>query len=153
MFEMFALFIARFTLGFFFVSYRFRWFYDPTPQDGVALCSPYRRLRLIAKMAECGWGSSPRLAASVAIGETLAGLGLIFGLFTTLSALALAVILSVASFCTAREKTLRQKPIDSIDVINCYLWNPEPVYIALAIVVACFGPGDFSLDYLWRIYL
>jgi uncharacterized membrane protein YphA (DoxX/SURF4 family) len=150
--ETLVLFIARFTLGFFFVSYRFRWFFDPTPQDGVEVCSPYRHLKLRQKLCSCGWGMSPRLAAFVAVSETLAGLGVMFGYFTTLSALGLLAILLVATLCTAREKTLRQNPVDRIDVVSCYLWNPEPVYIVLAAVVAVFGPGWFALDtILWRI--
>lgn len=141
-----VLFIARFTLGFFFVSYRFRWFYDPATQDGVAICSPYRHKKLIEKMGQCGWGMSPKLAAFIAIAETLAGLGVMFGFLNSLSALGLLIILIAASACTAKEKTLRQNPIDKIDVVNCYLWNPEPVYIVLAIVVMVLGPGWFAID-------
>lgn len=148
-----AMLLARFTLGFFFISYRFRWFFDPTPQDGVKLCSPFRHENLIKKMVSCGFPAWRWLAASVASVEFMAGLGLIFGLFTSLSALGLAVILLVATSCTAKEKTLRQKPVDAIDVVNCYFWNPEPVYITLALVVLLIGPGNISLDYLWRIYL
>lgn len=144
-----VLFLARFLLGFFFVSYRFRWVYDPTPIDGVRICSPFKRQSLIRKLQDCGFGCSPTLAAFVAIFEVLAGLGCIFGLFTSLSALGLLVVLIAATLCTAREKTLKQKPVDQIDVVNCYLWNPEPVYIVLAVVVLTFGPGWFSLDYLW----
>lgn len=150
MIETFALFLARFVLGFFFVSYRFRWFWDPTPGDGVEICSPYRHLKLRQKLCSCGWGMNPKLAAFVAISEVAAGLGVIAGFLTTLSTLGLLLILLVATLCTAKEKTLRQNPVDRIDIVNCYLWNPEPVYIVLAIVVIAFGPGWFSLDhFLW----
>lgn len=144
------LFLARFTLGFFFVSYRFRWFYDPDPIDGVEICSPYRRQKLQEKLSHCGWGMSPQLAAFVAISEILAGLGVIFGALTSLSAIGLIIILIAATLCTAKEKTLKQKPVDTIDVVNCYLWTPEPVYIVLALVVLVLGPGWFSLDQLWN---
>lgn len=149
MIEALVLFIARFVLGFFFVSYRFRWFWDPTPQDGVAVCSPFRHLNLRRKLCHCGWGMNPTFAAFVAVAELLAGLGVIFGVLTTLSAAGLLAILLVATLCTAKEKTLRQNPVDRIDIVNCYLWNPEPVYIVLALVVLVLGPGWFSLDTLW----
>lgn len=145
-----VLFIARFTLGFFFVSYRFRWFFDPTPQDGVAICSPYRHLNLRAKLCQCGWGISAELGAIVALAELFAGFGVMLGVLTSVSAFGLLLILLAATICTAKEKTMRQKPVDRIDVINCYLWNPEPVYIILALVVMTFGPGYFSLDQLWE---
>lgn len=147
-----AMLLARFTLGFFFISYRFRWLFDPTPQDGVRLCSPFRHENLIKKMVQCGFPAWKSLAAFVAMVELLAGLGVLFGALTTLSALGLTVVLLVASACTGKEKTMRQKPIDSIDVVNCYFWNPEPVYITLALVVLLLGPGTLSLDHLWRIY-
>lgn len=86
----------------------------------------------------------------MAIAELMAGLGVIFGALTGLSALVLIAILIAATLCTAKEKTFRQNPVDKIDVINCYLWNPEPVYIVLAVVVMTFGPGWFSLDEVLR---
>lgn len=147
--EALVLLLARSVLGFFFVSYRFRWFYDPSPQDGVAICSPYRHLTLRKKLCLCGWGISPWLAGIVAIVELLAGLGVIFGLLTGLSSIGLLLILFAATLCTAKEKTFRQNPVDKIDIVNCYLWNPEPVYIVLALIVLSLGPGWLSLDYLW----
>lgn len=151
MIEALALLLARFVLGFFFVSYRFRWFYDPTPKDGVPICSPHRHLSLRQKLCHCGWGMSPSFAAVVAIGEIAAGLGVLFGALTTVSAFGLLLILLFATLCTAKEKTLRQLPVDRIDVVNCYLWNPEPVYIVLALMVLAFGPGFLSLDHLWSL--
>lgn len=141
-----ALLLAHFVLGFFFVSYRFRWFYDPSPPQGGNICNIHRHLNLRRKLCACGWGISPAMGIFVALSETLAGLGAMFGLFTSLSAIGLLIILLVATACTAKEKTLRQNPVDRIDVVNCYLWNPEPVYIVLAVIVASFGGGPFSLD-------
>lgn len=146
------LFLARFVLGFFFVSYRFRWLFDPTPQDGVEVCSPYRHLRLRQKLCHCGWGMSPELGAFVALAELSAGFGVMLGMLTTLSAFGLLVILLIATVCTAKEKTMRQNPVDRIDIVNCYLWNPEPVYIVLALVVLVLGPGWFSVDQLWSTF-
>lgn len=153
MIEALTLFLVRFVLGFFFVSYRFRWVFDPTPQDGVEICSPYRHLSLRKKLEQCGYGMAPTTAGLVAVSELVAGISLIFGLLSWLSAAVLLIILLAATACTAKEKTLRQNPIDRIDVVNCYLWNPEPIYIVLAIVVLAFGPGYLSLDYLWRSLL
>lgn len=151
MIEALALLLARFVLGFFFVSYRFRWFYDPTPKDGVEVCSPHRHLNLRKKLCACGWGINPYLAAFVAIAELGAGLGVMLGFMTGLSSFGLLMILLFATLCTAKEKTLRQLPVDRIDIVNCYLWNPEPVYIVLALLVLAFGPGFISLDHLWSL--
>lgn len=144
-----ALFAARFLIGFFFVSYRFRWIWDPASDPHF--CNVSRQAKLAAKLCSCGW--SPRLAPAVAIGEITAGLGLISGTLTYLSALGMLLILVVATICTAKEKTLRQNPIDKIDVVNCYLWNPEPVYIVLTLVVLAFGPGTFAVDTLLKALL
>lgn len=137
-----VLFLARFALGFFFVSYRFRYIWDPasTPH----LCNTERQSKLAAKLQHCGWPAW--LSPYVALGELAAGLGLMFGLFTYASAAGMLLILFVATYCTAKEKTMRQSPIDKIDIVNCYLWNPEPVYIVVGFVVLAFGPGRFSLD-------
>lgn len=151
MIEALVLLLARFVVGFFFVSYRFRWFWDPNPKDGVEICSPHRHLNLRKKLCACGWGISPTLAAFVAVIELLAGLGTILGLLTTLSALGLLGILIFATICTAKEKTLRQLPVDKIDVVNCYLWTPEPVYIVLTLMILALGPGSISLDHLWSM--
>lgn len=151
MIEAAVLFLARFVLGFFFVSYRFRWVYDPNPQDGIAVCSPYRHLNLRKKLCECGWGISPGFAAFVAMSELVFGFGVIFGVLTTISAFGLLCILLGATLCTAKSKTFRQNPVDSIDIVNCYLWNPEPVYIVLALIVLVLGPGSLSLDHLWSL--
>lgn len=149
--EALVLLLARFVLGFFFVSYRFRWFYDPNPQDGIAVCSPFRHISLRKKLCQCGWGISPMLAAIVALVELCAGFGVMLGVLTTWSVFGLLIILLMATLCTAKEKTLRQNPVDGIDIVNCYLWNPEPVYIVLALIVLTLGPGWLSLDYLWTL--
>lgn len=149
MVEALTLLLARLTLGFFFVGYRFRWIYDPSKE--IRWFNPDRRLSLQKKLCECGWGIGPRFAAFVALAEISAGLGIMFGFLTSLSALGLLAILIVANACTAREKVLRQNPVDCVDAANCYLWTPEPIYIVLALVVLALGPGWLSLDYLMRL--
>jgi uncharacterized membrane protein YphA (DoxX/SURF4 family) len=138
------LFLARFLLGFFFVSYRFRWIWDPA--SNPHFCNTTRQDKLRQKLCHCGW--PPGLAPAVALGEIAAGLGVIFGVLTVISAIGLLLILIVATICTAKEKTMRQNPIDGIDVVNCYLWNPEPVYITLALLIIGFGGGVISVDAL-----
>lgn len=144
-----ALFVARFILGFFFVSYRFRFIWDPTMRP--EFWNSARHLKLQQKLCHCGYGMSEGMAIFIALSELLAGLGVIAGLLTLPSALGLLLILIVATFCTGKEKTMRQNPIDGIDKINCYLWNPEPVYILVTLLVLSFGPGALSLDHflLW----
>ena len=142
----FVLFLAHFIVGLFFVSYRFRWLWDPTPIDAVQLCSPARHQKLRDKLKECGW--SPRLASLVAIGELAAGLGVMVGFLTPLSAAGLLIILVVANRCTYKSKIEKQNPIDKIDYFNCYLWTPEPLYMVLTLVVMVLGPGDWSVDHL-----
>lgn len=145
----FALLLARVVLGSFFVIYRFRWIWDPSMVPHV--CNVDRHAKLRKKLCSCGW--PVWLAPYVALGEISAGLGLIFGFLTYASAAGILLILIVATMCTAREKTMRQNPVDSIDVVSCYLWNPEPVYITLAVVVLAFGSGRFSLDHLINSFL
>lgn len=145
----FFLFVARFVLGFFFVSYRFRFVWDP--MGSPRFWNVGRHEKLQQKLCHCGWGANPTFAIFIAISELLAGVGVIFGLLTIPSALGLLLILLGATYCTAREKTLKQDPIDTVDCINCYFWNPEPVYIVVTLMVLSFGPGAISLDHLLRI--
>lgn len=143
----FALFVARVTLGLFFVLARFRYFYDPALPAGERVLSKFRSDRLAHKMEYCGLTSRPHeWAAFVAIIEVAAGLACIAGLLTQLAALGLLAITVRATCCTGKEKTMRQEPIDRVDVASCYLWCPEPVYAVLALIVMVLGAGAWSLD-------
>ncbi len=167
----FALFLNRLTLGLFFVLARFRFFYDPArggtlppvanpfiPAAQRVLWNhrlwfnPRRLASLTRKMCSCGWTRGPALWAwFAAFVEVFAGLGLIFGLFSQLSALGLFAVTAAATVCTAREKVAKQSPIDRIDCVGCYLWCAEPLYIVMALVTLSAGPGQWSLDYLLGI--
>lgn len=140
-----ALLILRVALGGFFVGYRFRWFYDPSATDQKWF-SPSRRAALQKKMCQCGYGRNPWLAAFVAWVELLAGLGVVFGLLTSLSALGLLAVLVFATCCTAKEKVLRQFPVDPLDACVCYFWTVEPLYIAITIVLLLCGSGHYAID-------
>lgn len=140
--------IARVLLGLFFVLARFRFFFDPTPPDGGRhWLNPWRHAHLAAKMEHCGFNKHPTWAAWFAgIVEVFAGLGVFFGLLTTLSAVGLLAITITGTRCTARDKILKQNPCDDIQWCEDYLWLPEPLYIGLALVVLLGGAGAYSLD-------
>jgi uncharacterized membrane protein YphA (DoxX/SURF4 family) len=142
--------IARILLGAFFVLARFRFFYDPTPPDGGRhWFNPWRHSHLAAKMEHCGFTKHPVAAARfAAFVEVFAGLGVFFGLLTTLSAFGLLTITAIGTRCTARDKILKQNPCDDIQWCEDYLWLPEPLYIGLALVVLMGGAGHWSVDAL-----
>lgn len=143
--------IARITLGVFFVLARFRWFYDPSKIP--CIFNSVRHISLKAKLCHCGWGNTNWLPAVVATAEVAAGIAVVIGLLTPLAALGLFMICVVGTFCTAKDKTMKQNPVDGIDVVSCYLWTPEPIYIALTVIVMMLGAGVFSLDHLVLKYL
>lgn len=170
--------LLRLVLGTFFFLARFRWIYDPqrasilshvhTTREPIPLYlsdeshpgrhtvrawfPTFRLSHLQWKICHCGYGRHPAISAFVALVEIFGGLALIVGLLTQLAALGLLGVLCFATYCTAREKVLRQNPIDRIDVAACYLWTVEPVYIVLAVCLILGGPGLFSLDALvWSL--
>lgn len=147
----FSLLLLRLLVGTFFVIYRFRWIYDPTKSTSPWLNS-LRHMNLEKKLCSCGWGMHPTLAGFVALVEITAGLGMISGTLTHLSALGLLAILVVANTCTAKHKIEIQNngkgPEDGIDVVSCYLWTVEPTYMVMAFVVLLLGPGVVSVDHV-----
>lgn len=148
-FEDLGLFLNRFLPGLFFVTYRFRWVYDPSSLSEKCWFSDFRRTKLRAKLAECQYGCSHHLAGTVAIVEILGGLGLMSGLLAVPSALGLFVIMCFANCCAPKTQLPAMKPIDSIDCIACYLQLPEPLYLVMVANVIILGPGKWSLDYVW----
>lgn len=159
-----ALLIARLLLGVFFVLARFRFFYDPAgganlPRlampnhiENRKLLNPRRARSLTTKLVYCGCTAYPSLQAWIAAAvEVLAGIGLIVGLLAVPSALALLIVLLVATRCTAKDKVCEQNPCDKLDVVCAYLWRVEGLYIGLAAIILLAGPGAYSIDYLiWR---
>lgn len=148
-----ALFLVRLTVGVFFLLARFRWVWDPAQHincnssyKGEWFPTP-RHSSLENKLYHCGYSASPLLAGSVAIVELLAALALIAGLLTVPAAFGLAVVLIFATICTAKEKVMKQNPIDGIDCVCCYLWLVEPLYLLLVTVIMFCGPGRYSLDW------
>lgn len=141
-----GLFLNRLVLGIFFLLARFRWFWDPTRVP--EFFNPERHKHLANKLCTCGYHWHPKLSAAVATVEVFAGCALIVGLLTVPAAFGLLVILSFATYCTARAKVMAQSPVDRADCVSCYLWRVEGVYIVLAISTILMGPGKVSLDYL-----
>ncbi len=142
----YAAFILRQVLGWFFVLARFRWFYDPERYPRVLNADRHKHLAW--KLCDCGYGYHPALSCIVACVEVSAGVALIVGLLMNLAVLGLLGVLLFATWCTAKQKVLEQKPVDCIDCVSCYLWRVEGVYIAIAVVLLILGPGYLSLDYL-----
>lgn len=139
-----ALLIVRVLLGAFFVLARFRWFYDPSRPEHFL--NHARHTHLSEKLATCGFGNHPTVAALVATIEVGAGLFLIVGLLTSLAAFGLIAILLGACACSTREKTMRQQPVDGVQVAEDVLWTVEPLYLLLAVALFLAGGGAISLD-------
>ena len=140
-----AIALIRALLGGFMVLYRFRWFYDPTQTD--PWFSHFRRELLKARLCSCNYPSSLVMCGTLASVEVLGGIMLIVGFLTIPAAVSLLLILLFATCCTAKENTLVQKPVDTIDTISCYLRTIEPLYITMALVLVLTGPGKYSFDY------
>lgn len=140
-------FLIRVTLGLFFFLARFRWLYDPSRPDQPWL-NTARHKHFAERLCTCGYGMHPVLDDFVACVEILGGLGLVFGFLTQLSGLGLACVLTVATFCTAKDKVMAQGPVDWIDCVSDYLWRVEFMYLLLALYFAVYGAGPLSLDHL-----
>lgn len=143
-----ALLLTRVVMGVFFVSYRFRWVWDPSQPPGQRFCSTFRRNKLIGRMCSCGYGGNPWLAGTVAVVEILAGLGLIVGLLSIPSAFGLFLVMVFANCCTPKEEIPAMNPVDKWDYVSCYLRLVEPLYLTMAVIIVLCGPGRYSLDYL-----
>jgi uncharacterized membrane protein YphA (DoxX/SURF4 family) len=139
-----ALLIVRVLLGSFFVLARFRWFYDPSRPEHFL--NHARHTHLSEKLQTCGFGNHPAVAALVAAIEVGAGLFLIVGLFTSLAALGLIAILLGAVACSTKAKTMKQDPVDGIQVAEDVLWTVEPLYLLIAGALLVAGGGAYSLD-------
>jgi uncharacterized membrane protein YphA (DoxX/SURF4 family) len=139
-----ALFLNRVLLGAFFVLARFRWIFDPSrPEHWL---NQARHVHLSEKLHTCGFGDHPRLAAFVALAEISAGLALVLGFLTSLAGAGLILLLLAAMSCTTKEKTMRQQPVDDVQVVEDVLWTVEPIYLTLALVAFLCGGGAYSLD-------
>lgn len=141
--------VVRLALGSFFVLARFRYFFDPSKTNGMFL-NVDRHTSLRNKMCHCGYAGNPSFFANfTAVIEVFAGLGVLFGLLTTVSAFGLLVITLCGTMCTAKTKVMEQHPVDKLDCVSCYLWRVEGLYLVFAALVFVLGPGVYSLDHIF----
>ena len=141
--------INRVIIGIFFVSYRFRWFYDPAQPPCDRWFSAFRRTKLRTRLCTCRYPVV--MAPAVAVIEVLAGLALIVGLLTVPAAVGIVVIMIFANCCTPPEEIPAMNPVDKLDWLSCYLRLVEPLYLWMAVMVIMHGPGRYSLDYaIWE---
>jgi uncharacterized membrane protein YphA (DoxX/SURF4 family) len=143
---------GRVVLGGFFVLDRFRWFWDPEDTENQHyILNKARREHLRAKIESVTGLHSVWWSTIVACVEFLGGMGLILGIMTQLSALGILAILLIASHGTFQEKVIiKQHPQDRIDVVSCYFWTVEPLYMWFAAVILALGSGRFAVDqWLW----
>lgn len=139
-----GLLILRVLLGGFFVLARFRWFFDPSrPEHWL---NHARHTHLSEKLQTCGFGNHPALAAFAAVVEVGGGLLMVLGIGTSLMALGLIGILLGAVACSTKAKTMKQEPVDGIQVAEDVLWTVEPLYLTLAVILLLCGGGAYSLD-------
>jgi uncharacterized membrane protein YphA (DoxX/SURF4 family) len=139
--------IIRILLGVFFILARFRFFYDPSQPLGDRVFCEKRVTSLTNKMSHCGLKKWPmQWAYFIAAAEVLAGCALVVGLLSVPAALGLLAILIYATKCTHKDKVAKQNPVDGVDWVCCYLWTPEPLYIAMAAFIVLVGGGAYSLD-------
>ena len=77
--------------------------------------------------------------------ELLGGAAVAIGLLSPLAALGLFAVSAVAAWTTMVDK-LPKHPIDATDSFASVLYQPEVLYMTMAIVVVLAGPGSYSLD-------
>ena len=145
---------ARIILGGFFVLDRFRWFWDPEHTGSRRhLLNEARREHLRAKIEQVTGLHSVWWSVVVAVIEFFGGLGILFGFLTPIAAVGILAILLIASHGNFHEKVIvKQQPQDKIDVLSCYFWTIEPLYIWMAAMIAILGAGSISLDHLIRVF-
>lgn len=80
--------------------------------------------------------------------ELLAGLGVLFGFLTPVSALGLLVIICTAVCTDSYKKLAGFYPLGFGDLVSDYLYLPEVLYAIMLVAIIVSGPGPYSLDSL-----
>ena len=83
---------------------------------------------------------------SVPIFEFMGGAAVVIGFMTSLSALALLVIILIAIATSGRLRLRSYQPIDLSDRIDDWLYLPETLYAFMLLVVISAGAGRYSVD-------
>lgn len=129
-------YILEFTVGIFFLLARFRFFYDPSKPPGNRWLNATRHASLEHKMCYCGLTWLPLFWAwVVAIVEVSTALALITQVLEEIAILGVFVTLCVATRCTAKQKVMEQNPADYIDIVGCYLWRVEGLYLIMTVCI------------------
>lgn len=145
-----ALFLQRVVMGVFFLSYRFRWFYDPSQPS--PWFSEYRQHKFRVRLCTCGYPRDVWMQALVATVQCMGGMALIVGLLTIPAAAGILCVMIFANCCAPKEEIAAMNPVDKVDYISCYLRLVEPLYLVLSANVLFLGPGKWSLDYILVSY-
>jgi uncharacterized membrane protein YphA (DoxX/SURF4 family) len=85
--------------------------------------------------------------------EFFGGLGVAFGFLTPLAALGLLVICSVALLTSSPTVVASYKPIDPVDRIDDWLYQPEMMYALMLLYFITAGAGPVSVDQLLKLWI
>ena len=129
-----ALLLNRLVLGVFFALSGFH-----------KLFFPNRHAEFRKTLADAGVPLLAIMEWFVAGVELLGGAAVAIGLLSPLAALGLFAVSAVAAWTSMVDK-LPKHPIDATDSFASVLYQPEVLYMTMAIVVVLAGPGSYSLD-------
>lgn len=128
--------VARLAVGFFFAASGYH-----------KLVNPARHATLVKTLRE---NHIPFVAFNqywVPGVELAAGLGVMFGFLTHLSALGLIIICAVACFTDGRARVKAWQPIDWADWLDDWLYLPEVLYMLLLAYFVVYGGSVLSIDH------
>jgi uncharacterized membrane protein YphA (DoxX/SURF4 family) len=112
------------------------------------LFNPQRHATLVTTLRDDHIPYVPVMCWFVPSIEFLAGLGVVFGFLTPLSALGLACIMLVAiSTDLIPHRIPSWMPIDWADWLDDFLYSPETLYLIMLFFPIWLGGGRFSIDH------
>jgi uncharacterized membrane protein YphA (DoxX/SURF4 family) len=117
------------------------------------LVNPERRKTFVATLTELGIPDVGVFRWFVPGVEFLGGLSVAFGFLTPLAALGLLAICCVALLTSTPKIVASYKPIDFIDRLDDWLYQPELMYALMLLYFIAAGAGPVSLDQLVRQWI